>query len=276
MESSDVDRSRRQVLKLSGAALGLAGAAAAGLNVVGTRSAQAHGTIVSHSEIANQPTVYYDEVNPARRSSFGYNPTFYSQLETWVQFWINNTPVGWTPEMEIWSLGAHFDRGSAAHDAGRGFDLSRLRPHVNGVWTWGFETFNIWDNRTGSALITARKRYFATAASLHYHFRNVLTYLYNSDHHSHIHIDNLYYGTPGAARFVTSSEAQVQHLQACLNYVWGYPTSIDGVWGPQTANNSTTLIRRLGGSGTLLQHPDANWRGINHATMRFGYGTQNY
>ena len=50
---------------------------------------------------------------------------------------------------------------------------------VNGALpAWGYRPSHNW----------------ATSASAHHHFRNVLTYLYDSGHHNHIHIDNLVTG----------------------------------------------------------------------------------
>src|SRR6266508_2072823 len=118
---------------------------------------------------------------------------------------------------DIQTYGAHNDdRVSEAHNNGRGFDLSRI--YATGtdgdLHRRFFARHDIWKDWTGDAFTEARRHYWATAASAHHHFRNVLTYLYNADHDNHIHIDNLVSGTSNS-EFDTGSEAQVQHVQAC-------------------------------------------------------------
>lgn len=258
---------RRRILQL-------AGLSAAGLAVgtVGTRTpAAAHGTIVSHSEIWGAPT-YYEVTGAA--ASFGYEPTFYGRLETFLSFWFANTPVTWLEPMRVYTYGAHTDsRPSVAHNAGRGFDLTRIYTTVNGSLTRVFNgRYDQWRSLTGSSLTTTRRWYWATAAGAHYHFRNVLTYPYNSDHWSHIHIDNLVSGS-GNSTFTTTSEAQVKHVQACCTYIWGYSTAIDGAWGPQTDGNSRRVLSRIGRSGGLTSST-TNWLEFNRTSLRFGSGRE--
>ena len=232
--------SRRSILggTIGAGALGVLGTAAAGLSSAGTASA--HGTITTYSTINGARTVY--EVN-GNLASWGYRPSFHTRLNTWLAFWNANTPSGYANASRIWGYGAHYDgRPTEAHNNGRGFDLSRI---YTGSTRRFIARHDIWKNWSGSDLTTARRHYWATAASAHYHFRNVLTYLYNADHDNHIHIDNLVSGTSNSS-FDSSSRAQVLHVQASCRYVWGLPTTVDGIWGSQTSSHSTRVLRAAG------------------------------
>jgi len=262
--------SRRRLMELS--AMGAAGAAigsSSGLLAPG--AASAHGTIVSRSEIWDA-RLYYEPTGAA--SSFGFEPNFYNRLETWMSFWYYNTPSSYLKPLKLHTYGAHTDhRVSTAHNSGRGFDLSRIYATVNGSsYLACYARYDIW--KSWSSYTVTRKRYWPTSASLNYHFRHVLHYLYNSDHWNHFHIDNLISGS-GNSQFSTSSTPQVKHVQACLNYIWGYATTIDGIWGSQTSGNASKALARMGRSGTLTTS-QTNWLEFNRGTMRFGYGTQTY
>ena len=248
-------------------ALGLVGAGAAGLVTAGP--AAAHGTITSYSTINGARTVY--EVNGAL-TTWGYRPSFHDRLNTWLAFWNANTPASWANASRVWGYGAHYDgRPTEAHNNGRGFDLSRIYTGSTRRFTARYDQ---WRTLTGSDLALTRRRYWATSASAHYHFRNVLTYLYNGDHWNHIHIDNLVSGTANSS-FDSSSKAQVQHVQACCRYVWGLPTTVDGIWGSQTSSHSTRVLRAAGvTTGTIATQ--SRWLAFNRASMRKGYGTQTY
>lgn len=261
--------SRRRMLGMvaAGAAAGSAGA------LLATAGASAHGDIVTYDAIWNQRTVYEGTGNLA---SFGYRPSFHDRCRDWLQFWANNVPgTGFNTPFRVWSLGVHTDhRVTEAHNNGRGFDLTKIyTTNENGNLIRRFNArYDQWRGSADAAQI--RERYWATAASLHHHFQHVLTYLYNTDHHTHIHFDNLVSGS-GNSDFSTGSTAQVQHVQACCRFVWGKSTTIDGVWGPETRNHSDAVLQRIGRSGSLTSS-QANWLAFNRATLRKGYGTENY
>lgn len=233
-------------------------------------------TVVSHSEILDQPTYYEVSRAPA---SFNYNATLYSRLETWLTFFFAHTPVDWTRPGQVWTYGCYVDRNDGCtsyHNYGRAFDLSGIYatdPH-NGVQRQVFSArYDQWRSLTGAALIDIRKRYWATAASCNYHFKYVLTYFYNSDHYNHIHVDNSVSGS-GNSTFTTGTSSQVQCVQAQITYVWEDPIDIDGIWGPQTSGAVSRVLARIGRSGSLTTQ--ANWLEFNKATLRFGSGTQTY
>ena len=232
-------------------------------------------TVYPHSEIWGAPT-YYEPTGTA--ASFRYNATFYNRLETWLAFWYANTPVSWLTPLRVWSYGCYVNRNDGCvsmHNYGRAFDISRIYATVNGSLSRVFYArYDLWRTLTGSALTTTRKRYWATAASIHYHFKYVLTYAYNSAHWNHIHMDNQVSGG-GNSTFSTGSRSQIVHVQAVCTYIWGYATTIDGIWGPQTDGNSRRVLSRIGRSGGLTTS-QTNWLEFNRTSTRFGTGRQAY
>lgn len=263
--------SRRSVLAglATGATLG-----AFGLHTA--RSASAHGEIVSFPDIDGAPTVY--EVSETL-TSFGYRPSFHDRLGSWLQFWEANTPASFGRQFQVWSLGAHTDhRPSEAHNSGRGFDLTRI--FVTDSDDALVEKFNarrdIWQSWPEEDQIVQLRRYWATSAAAHHHFAHVLTYAWDpAGHNNHIHIDNLVSGS-GDSTLNTGSQAQTYHVQGACRHVWGLPTTLDGIWGPETDGHSTRVLRAAGASSGSLTSSQANWQTFNTATVRHGYGTQDY
>jgi hypothetical protein len=259
-----------------------AGVVAAGVMLGGTaplwlpaRRTAAHGTIETFSGIWGQRTVYEITGN---LTSFGYRPSFHDRMGSWLEFWYDNTPTNFLKPIRVWTLGVHNDdRVSEAHNSGRGFDLTRI--YATGsdgdLHRRFFGRYDIWQGFDAASLAATRKAYWATAASAHHHFQHVLTYPYDAEHHTHMHIDNLVSGD-GNSDFHTDSEAQVLNVQACCRFIWGKSTAVDGVWGPQTRDHSTDVLRRIGrGSGTIATS-QANWLAFNRASLRKGYGTEEY
>jgi hypothetical protein len=107
------------------------------------------------------------------------------------------------------------------------------------------------------------------SASLHRHFRHVLTYRYNTAHANHVHIDNAEYGTGTTAAFSTSSEAQVQHVQAVCYFLWGRGTPVTGTWDARTDADSRWVLERFGKSGGLTTQ--ANWWTFNRESAIRGF-----
>jgi hypothetical protein len=258
--------SRRRALGVlgGGVVLGSTGALLPGT------PAMAHGEIESFPGVGGEPTVY--EVS-GNLSSFGYRPSFHQRMGDWLQFWFDNTPAFFRRPARIWTFGVHTDsRPSEAHNAGRGFDLTRIYATGNDGDRHRrfFGRFDLWRDNPPAELADIRRHYWATAASLHHHFRNVLTYAYDADHHNHIHIDNLV-SEMGPSHFDTGSRAQVVNVQACCRFIWGKNTDVDGVWGPQTNQHSHEVLVRIG-EGGFLTGPQEKWLRFNRASCRQGYG----
>ena len=111
-----------------------------------------------------------------------------------------------------------------------------------------------------------RRRYWALAASLHHHFAYLLTYLYNTQHHNHVHLDN---GRSGGelSTFSTRSPAQTQAVQAMISYLWDIPVDITGQWDATTRRASRTVLDRIGIADDLDSSADA-WRAFLQASTR--------
>lgn len=260
--------SRRRAL---GIVAGGAVAGSAGLLLPAT-AASAHGEIVVYPGIANQRTVYEGS---GELAGFGYRPSFHDRMSVWMRFWANHTPAGFQTPFRVWTWGVHADhRESEAHNNGRGFDLTRIYvTNANGVLVRRFNgRYDLW-NGTDSAAVE-RQRYWATAASLHLCFRNVLTYYWDAAHHNHIHIDNLVSGLENSF-FDPDSPAQVQHVQACCRFIWGKGTAVDGSYGPQTTQDAHEVLVRIG-EGGFLTGPQEKWAAFNRATCLKGYGVQEF
>ncbi|MGH3741703.1 MAG: hypothetical protein ACRDT8_08795 [Micromonosporaceae bacterium] len=270
-DDSDLGMSRRVLLRGGVAAGALALGAGSQLLVPGR--AEAHGDITVFPGIGGQRTRYEATGNFA---SFGYRPSFHRRMGNWLEFWNTHTP--YSKKIVVWSYGVHTDsRVSEAHNAGRGFDLTRLYPTgTDGKRHLRFSArHDKWKNYGVQAKRRNRRWYWGTAASIHHHFRNVLTYYYNADHDNHIHIDNLESGLHSPS-FHSGSRAQVQHVQACCRWIWGKSTTVTGNWNAQTADHTTQVLRRIGrGDGTIVSSKD-NWLAFNTATCRKAYGVQAY
>ena len=228
--------------------------------------------LVTKSTIYGYPT-YYEDTGAA--TSFRYEPAFHSRLETWFVRFILRSPNNWVNPQRIYSYGAYVNK-TGMHGQGRAFDLTRIRVTDENTGSL-FDAFNgrydQWQNYTGDALTTVRKRYWGTLATLHYSFRHVISHLDNSEHHNHVHIDNAVSGS-GDSSYSTSSSTQTLYVQAACRYIWGYQTAIDGQWGPQTQRDSSAALARAGSDGVITTQ--SRWLAFNTATASMGLGSANY
>ena len=234
-------------------------------------AADAHGTLETYPGIWRQRTV--DQAT-GNLKSFKYRPSFHTNLNDWLELWFNNT--SYDKPLRVWTSRVHSDAvSSEAHNQGRALDLTGIYVGVGSDSPYrAFRAdYNNWKNLSGSSLVDTRRKYWATAASLHYHFRSVRTYLYGSGQHSNLHIDNMVSGT-GTPDF-EAEKAQVQHVQACCRYLWGKGTTIDGVWGTQAKRHAHEVLERIG-KGGYLGTSKSHWQAFNRASMRKGYNTQAY
>lgn len=187
----------------------------------------ARSSLTRYEELAGLPLVY--EVN-RRRSAFAIDGGFAGQLEAWLSDLLELT--GWEAD-RLSTYGTWTDGGSACsswHDAGRAFDLARLRLADGREVSCRYDR---WRAARGRELAEARRAYWAVAASAHKHFAYVLTYLYNAQHHNHIHLDN---GRSGAdpSTFSSRSPAQVQAVQGILTHLWDTPVDVTGRYDAAT------------------------------------------
>jgi hypothetical protein len=252
------------------AATGMLGAGAgvlSGCTIPGPidgRGAQcvARDTLPSFSRVGGIPIHY--EIDGAARA-FHYDSGFHSQLETWLTDWLDTS--GLPVPTRIDSYGAWTDGGSRCdswHNAGRAFDLARLRGDGRTLVSCRQD---LWAEQSVTTQARLRRGYWALAAHLHIHFAYVLTYLYDTLHRNHIHIDN---GSSGSdlSRFRSGSRVQVQAVQATARYLWDEPVEISGRWDAATRSASGRVLGTLGRSDDLTD--SGNWHAYLRACARRG------
>lgn len=221
--------------------------------------------------LAGLPLIY--EVT-RRRSEFAIESGFAHQLEAWLADLVRLT--GWAAEQlrtyGAWTKGGETSGAqtsgagacSSWHNAGRAFDLARIRL-ADG--TDVSCRYDLWRAHSGSELVRSRRVYWSVAASAHKHFAYVLTYLYNAEHHNHIHLDN---GRSGASwsTFSSRSVAQVQAVQGICRHLWNSRDEPSGCWDSSTQESVGRVLADLD-LGNDLADPAA-WHGFLDASARRG------
>lgn len=221
----------------------------------------ARSSLPRYGRLAGLPLVY--EVN-RRRSEFALDEGFAGQLETWLTELGELT--GWRLD-QLWTYGTWTDGADACsswHNAGRALDLAALRLDRGSDVSCRYD---LWRNKTGRSLTSRRRAYWAVAASAHLHFSYVLTYLYNTQHHNHIHIDNGRSGN-GPSTFSTRSRTQIQAVQAICTHLWDIPVEVTGQWDGPTRNSLGRLLADLGQGEDLTDR--ATWSAFLTASIRRG------
>ena len=261
--------SRRGVLR-AGAGAGAAVLGASAL-LIPTSSASAHGSLISRADINGIP-LYYQDLNTGNVSptSFLFDPTVYSMLGTWLNFYYLNTPVPYRWPGAIYCNGTHVDKGGM-HQYGRAMDISAIMmTHLS--WGW-FDAFNArWDQwGSGPHAAEYQRRYWATVAGMSMHFRHTLHWADpDTEHNNHAHVDNAVSGG-GLSNFTTSSTTQVRMVQAVCRYIFGLGTSVDGSFGSQTDSHSRAVIAASGWGGGI-RDSQQNWHRFCWAGQRAGHG----
>lgn len=268
--------SRRSALRLAGGAA-LAGGLAGTVLLGGPASA--HGTLIGRDAIWYEP-IYRD--GTSTRTTFEFEPTFYSQLEGWLLEYYATTPSWWLKPIYLWCAGTHVDKNIAGtntpsyHSYARAMDITKVTMHSSATGA-RFDTFNgnyaQWRSWPSSTLTGTRRYYWAFVAGLSKRFCNVLHYLSDSNHHDHVHVDNQYYGN--GASLSTSRSSQVYTVQACLKYIWGYTSvTLDGDFGPQTSSYAAQALTRMGLSGAITT--TSNFQQFLLGSVRMGTGSRSY
>lgn len=256
---------RRAFLALALGATGLV----AGCTRVGDDRDLPNPTCVARAELDRHGTLgkaklVYD-INQ-RATTFSFDSGFYAQLGGWLEFFLAES--GLASPTQIWTYGSWIDGGAECdswHDSGRAFDLSRMR---QGQQVQVSCRYDIWKDYAADQLAFHRRRYWALAASLHHEFAYVLTYLYNAQHHNHIHIDNGISG-PEKSIFNPKSAVQVQAVQAICTYLWDKPLEITSDWDAPTKQATEAILEQLG-AGELTDSADV-WRAFLVASIRRGF-----
>jgi hypothetical protein len=226
-------------------------------------------------------TARYSKVGPAKLyyegnkkpTSFTFEKKFHGLCDSWIGGWSSSTPATWAKPGELWSNGVYVNK-PGMHGKGRAIDIARIYTQVNGKRTQVFDSrYDIWGKWSeGSAKSSKRKKYWATVASLNMYFTYVLHYLQNAEHHNHVHADNQVSGN-GWGVFSTGHRSQVLSTQACLRYIWGYSTSLDGDYGPQTKAHAHDVLTKAKYGGYITTSKD-HWRKFNQLAARWGNGRQ--
>lgn len=231
------------------------------------------GSLPSYDSVGGVPTWY--EIDDAA-SSFLYDQAFYDRCADWVQFFTDNTP--WGMPTRIDSYGTYSDRGDGCvslHNYARAFDIAEIYTARNGdSLAMVSMRYDLWKDAPEEEFIRWRTHYWAAAGSIWHHFQWALSYYYNEAHWSHIHFDNDVSGS-GYPTFGSGSSSQVQFVQAACSFVWGIPTDVDGVWGPQTEGNSGLVLERIGRPGETLDTQDT-YLAFCQSTCRKGSGLEKY
>ncbi|MEO7129807.1 MAG: hypothetical protein ABIZ07_00325 [Dermatophilaceae bacterium] len=266
--------SRRGVLTLGGvgaaALLGggyaLLGTAEAAHPVTMTRESRADAVAVAHAELQSGTAVgsaaYVYEVD-GKRAAYFVTAAFGARLERWMATWREHT--GLEPD-EIRSYGAWTRGGGGSwHHSGEAFDVAGLRASGKDLASARYDR---WRDDTAADVRRQQRLYWRLAASLHTEFADVVTYLYDSDHANHIHVDTGRFGPAGAPRLLRRSSVQVQAVQAMCRHIWGRDdVQINGEFDSVTRDATTAILRDHGGRGELAEGAEA-WRAFMVATMR--------
>lgn len=248
--------SRRALLGCAG----LAGLAAAGCTGGPEKpSCVRAGELTGHEDLGGAPLIY--EIDERGRN-FRFDDAFHERLIDWLGFFRSETGVELD---EIRTYGSWTDgepKCSSWHNAGRAFDLASLRSGGRDLISCRYDH---WGARPAAEQL---RRYWATAASLHHHFADVLTYLFDDQHQNHIHVDNGVTGSDLSTFRGGTSRVQNHAVQAICTYVWGQEVPIDSEWAEPTQSVVTKITSELEVTGDLTD--EATWREFLRAsTSRF-------
>lgn len=202
-------------------------------------------------EIDGKPTTYY------------VTPAFGTRLERWMALHVAET--GQAPD-RVHSYGAWAPGNDRSwHSSGEAFDLARLRL---GGKDLASARYDQWRDDTAAEVRLRLRAYWRLAAGLHIEFADVLTYLFDSAHANHMHVDTGRFGPSGAPRLIRRSGAQVQAVQAMCVHVWGQSkVQVNGEFDSATRDATTRVIEENGGRGELSDGVEA-WRAFMLATLR--------
>jgi hypothetical protein len=266
---------RRGVLTLGtlGAATVLGGGWAAysalsgpGFPVTMTPEVRARPVSVARTELQARTELgsaaYVYEIN-GRTATYYVTPAFGARLERWLT--LHETETGQRPD-RVHSYGAWAPGNERSwHSSGEAFDIAGLRRGGKDLVSARYDQ---WRDDTAAEVRRRLQGYWRLAAGLHVEFADVLTYLFDSNHANHIHVDTGRFGPTGAPRLIQRSAAQVQAIQAMCVHVWGRSeVQVNGELDSATRDATTQILREHGGRGELGDGVEA-WRAFLLATMR--------
>ena len=206
------------------------------------------------------PAAYVYEVT-GRPATYYVDTAFGGRLDAWLA--LHRQHTGQEPDA-IRSYGA-WVRGSSAswHSSGQAFDVARLRADGKDLVSLRYDQ---WRDAPATELRGRLAAYWRVAAGLHHEFADVLTYLYDSSHANHIHVDTGRFGAE-RPRLIRRSRVQAQAVQAMCLHVWGRTdVEITGEWDDATRAATTEILEQVDGPGELEESREA-WQAFMVATM---------
>lgn len=198
-----------------------------------------------------------------KATSYYVTPAFGARLERWLATHVAGT--GQQPDV-ISSYGAWAPgEGRSWHHSGEAFDVARL---FAGGQELASARYDRWRDDTAAEVRRRLRDYWRLAAGLHTEFADVVTYLYDSSHTNHIHVDTGRFGPTGAPRLIPRSGVQVSAVQAMCRHVWGRSeVQINGELDGVTRDAAAAIIEGHGGRGEITDGVEA-WRAFMLATLR--------
>jgi hypothetical protein len=220
----------------------------------------AHTALQGRTKLSSAAYVY--EIN-GTTATYYVTPAFGARLERWLA--LHETETGQRPD-RVHSYGAWAPGNDRSwHSSGEAFDVAALRRGGKDLVSARYDR---WRDDTAAEVRRRLRAYWRLAAGLHIEFADVLTYLFDSDHANHIHVDTGRFGPSGAPRLIERSGAQVQAVQAMCVHVWGRSeVQVNGEFDSVTRDATTRILQEHGGRGELGDGVEA-WRAFMLATLR--------
>lgn len=213
------------------------------------------------ARVADLPLSYEEN---GRRQAFWMESSFARRVDGWLAWWGERS--GRRAD-EVRSFGTWIDGAGECdswHHAGRAFDLTSLRLDGSAVASARMDRIL----EVGEAERAGHLRaYWQLAASLHLHFRWVLTANYDDLHRNHIHVDDGAW--TGAPYFSPDSPSQVKDLQSICTDLFGVQVPSTGVFDRQTRQAVSDVLERIGVGGDLRRDPEV-WPALLEAAVEAG------
>lgn len=271
--TSQTRLTRRGVLVLGG--LGVAGVAGLGWGAAqliddGPRGTVTPETRESPVEVTRDVLERRTLVGPAqfvyevdgRSSAYYATAPFGQRLDAWAAEHTQLTGQGFD---QVRSYGAWVSGNRLWHSAGRAFDIAGLN---SGSKVLASCRYDVWRDESPESVAVRQRAYWRLAATLHLHFADVLTYLYDVNHANHIHVDTGRFGQTGTPRFIPRSSVQTQAVQGMLTHVWGVDgIETSGTYDGATRDAAVQVLADVGFDGELADGTEA-WGAFMRATAR--------
>lgn len=201
----------------------------------------------------------------ARAATYWASAAFVTRLQAWL---VDYTALTGARPDTLRSYGAWVGgSGHLWHGAGRAFDIAGVNRGASVLASCRYDT---WRTEAAASVARRQREYWRLAATLHLHFADVLTYLFDADHSNHIHVDTGRFGEAGTPRFLQRSAVQTQSVQAMLTHVWGVGgIETSGDYDSDTRDAATRVLADSGFDGELHDGTEA-WAAFMRATARHG------